>query len=76
MSTIDYCNRLNNHFQGLRQPYAVSWEETSSGEPHSLEWTVVCKVYGDAKGTATDPTKAAAKQAAAQRALQTLGIAV
>jgi dsRNA-specific ribonuclease len=33
-------------------------------------------VYGDDKGTATDPQKAAAKQAAAKQTLQALGIEV
>ncbi|KAI0830780.1 hypothetical protein BC628DRAFT_1416288 [Trametes gibbosa] len=53
---------------------ALGWAESHTGAGNSVEWTVTCKVNGDAVGTAVSHQKGAAKEEAARQALVKLGL--
>ncbi|KAF9786752.1 hypothetical protein BJ322DRAFT_1106871 [Thelephora terrestris] len=73
-----YVMSLNNYLQGVGGNLAsmLSWEEVSSGPPHALMWTVVCKIRGEPYGSAYASRKMAAKEEAARQALLRLGVPV
>ncbi len=67
----DYKTRLQEHLarQGQRPTYSVE----GSGPDHDRTFSAVVAVDGDNLGTGTGRSKKAAEQAAAQRALSSLG---
>ncbi|KAI0931443.1 hypothetical protein AcW2_000333 [Taiwanofungus camphoratus] len=67
--------RLNNHLQQTNQTHVLSWAESSKGPANALQWTIICKIGGQARGIGTASSKSAAKEAAALQALQSLGVA-
>ncbi|KAI0692969.1 hypothetical protein BC835DRAFT_1416238 [Cytidiella melzeri] len=75
MSNRSYAVSLNNHFQNKQQGYALSMHEDRNS---AGEWVISYKgmLNNEVKGQATAVKKHDAKEAAAQRALQALGVDV
>lgn len=73
---MDAIAKLNNYFQGKGQLAAVSWATKETRDAKGVStWAVKCNIRGETKGTASAPTKNGAKIAAAQQALDALGVA-
>ncbi|KAF9021736.1 hypothetical protein BDZ89DRAFT_227693 [Hymenopellis radicata] len=71
-----FVTQLNNYFQARGDTTAVSYSEAVDGPSDKAQWTVICKVSGQTKGTGKAASKAAAKEEAARQTLQALGVAV
>jgi ribonuclease-3 len=69
---LDFKSALQERLarRGVRVTYAVVKE---SGPPHNRRFEVEARIEGEAAGTGTGPSKKAAEQAAASRALEELG---
>lgn len=62
---------LNNYIQGHPRLSPLTWEEKQEGPSHAPEWTATVLIKGvEYSGTA--PTKGAAKEIAAEKALAAL----
>ncbi|KIL71610.1 hypothetical protein M378DRAFT_155204, partial [Amanita muscaria Koide BX008] len=72
MSNTPSVTRLNNYLQERHESHLLSWGESNSGPCHAVQWDIECKINGVVKGVGTGPTKSAAKQTAAEQALQVL----
>ncbi|KAM6498605.1 hypothetical protein JOM56_006553 [Amanita muscaria] len=78
MSNTPSVTRLNNYLcrwgredlQERHESHLLSWGESNSGPCHAVQWDIECKINGVVKGVGTGPTKSAAKQTAAEQALQ------
>lgn len=66
--------RLNNHFQGINQIWAISYVELDLGPNVENRWSITVNIYGVEKGSCRAARKPEAKEAAAQEALTRLGI--
>jgi len=66
--------RLNNHLQSLQQVHSISYADVDSGQASQNRWTVTVKINGEEMGSCSAPRMAMAKEAAAQQALDRLGI--
>jgi len=71
----EYVNKLHNWIQEAKKDIvtSISWEETASGTEHDPQWTVVCKVDGEVRGTGMASKKKLAKDIAAKKAMIALG---
>ncbi|KAI0081135.1 hypothetical protein K474DRAFT_1656982 [Panus rudis PR-1116 ss-1] len=70
---MSYVQQLNNWMQSTTKAQtAVTYDYTQGTAPRV--WTVICKVDGVEKGRATDRHKDVAKEQAAKRALEALGV--
>ncbi|KAH9982751.1 hypothetical protein BGW80DRAFT_1453575 [Lactifluus volemus] len=66
--------RLNNYLQGIGQLSAVSYHEKDNGPNAVNRWSITLKINGQVMGASTAPRRSAAKEAAAQQALDSLGL--
>ncbi|KAI0281663.1 hypothetical protein BGY98DRAFT_1125903 [Russula aff. rugulosa BPL654] len=66
--------RLNNHFQALGRLASISYLETDNGQKAENRWTMTVKIDGEVMGSCDAPRRAVAKEAAAEQALQKLGL--
>ncbi|KAH9858267.1 hypothetical protein C2E23DRAFT_880903 [Lenzites betulinus] len=70
-----YVVDLNNcEYTKQGQLAALGWAESHTGGGNSISWTVICKINGEAVGTAVSNQKGAAKEEAARQALVKLGL--
>ncbi|KAK0199447.1 hypothetical protein DFS33DRAFT_1388593 [Desarmillaria ectypa] len=69
-----YRQDLNNHANqaGLK----LTYEATSSGPQHSVTWTIIAYIGGVEHGKGTSSNKSHAKEIAAYKAMETLGLDV
>jgi len=66
--------RLNNHFQGIGRVWSISYLEKDNGPTSEERWSITVKIDGKVMGSHSAARQAAAKEAAAQQALNRLGI--
>ncbi|GLB41813.1 hypothetical protein LshimejAT787_1004130 [Lyophyllum shimeji] len=71
----NYSGALHNYMQEKKQLHLLSWAEIPSMTSNPTLWTVHCKIGGEIKGTGVASQKAAARQAAAKQACESLSSA-
>ncbi|KAF9451369.1 hypothetical protein P691DRAFT_773147 [Macrolepiota fuliginosa MF-IS2] len=63
---------LNLYLQKRGRLTDLSWVDTSSGPRHEPQWTSICKIQGEPRGTGSGPKKRVARDIAANTALASL----
>ncbi|EIW87107.1 hypothetical protein CONPUDRAFT_149147 [Coniophora puteana RWD-64-598 SS2] len=68
----DGTDALNEYLQRKGRLHSLSWQVRTTGPTHSPTWTCTCKINGEVKSVGTGTHQTAAKNMAANIALEAL----